>query len=694
MPQLNFSREHDDHNIEQIDQEIDAWIKVFTNGMIMRCHYETEKELEEDWYKYMSQSYEHKCIANNMAYRFYGLKNEEIYHKFKRYFITHDIIQDKQDAILTYTPKKLLNEGTTYRDKEAEDVYNTTGYYVITNNNQSSQDLIDQLQRFRSMAHDKKVKADTYSIKIYGKTNEERYTDMIPKLLSQEPVEDEDDDFSDDIPYRPQQYYSEQFSNINAYEKTREIVDDNSTSITEAILITENICNIEPTSVLEDTIRDNLVDHLYEKINRSRDEYYLGFKTPYFLPHEIIKLTAGKPLFKDKFATDWLVDYQSKLLGAKPRKPINSLEWKYEVTKAIEKDDTDRIIRLGWNPSIPFNEDTLIAAGKRTNSILKNNIGYDFVDLSEMTMRMSINEDEDIQSKQGIYIVFNKDNLVQSDIPRVLISTNPTLKNLYAVTKHPQYHYGLVKYMGDIKRQIKDINVYALMLPEEYSQDDLEKPINSLLTTNPNAKYLNYSNEKMFCITAMNEILYIVSTVDQNGVYRNTVHAPSYANLRAQGKDYIYKVYSGKSSSYYPSQVNNTLNHEPLSSIEEDSDLFPYISVVPLRSPNTSVSPELYNDANAFLAEYQKRPIDYTTANALINDQQLQNLSILNYGQIQNKLLKMIFVKSQLDTPFGGLDNCISNLVNFLRNRTIFDPEEAYRESPYNRMVIRIIKAN
>lgn len=694
MPQLNFSREHDNHTIEQIDQEIDSWMKVFTNGMVMRCHYDTEKELEDDWYKYMSQSYEHKCIANSMAYRFYGLKNEEIYYKFKHYFITHDFIQDKQDAILTYTPKKYLNESGSYKDKEAEDVYTSTGYYVITNRNDNSQDLVDQLQRFRSMSHDKKVKADTYSIKIYGKTNEERYTDMIPHLLSQEPVEDDDDDFLDDIPYRPQSYYSESFSNINIYERTRELVDDDSTSITEAVLITENALTNEPTSVIEGTIADNLINHLYTKIDRSRNENYLGYQTPYFLPHEILRLTAGKPISKDKFATDWLVDYQSKILGAKPRRPINSMQWKYEVTKAIENNDTDRIIRLGWNPSIPFNEETLISAGNRTNGILKNNIGYDFVDLSEMTMRMSIDESKDAQHKETLFVIFNKDE-PKPGIPRVIISCNSSLKGLYSVVKHPRYHFGFKHYGYNIKNQMSNISVYALVLPEEFDHRNISNELSVLSAFGGTDEFLNYSNEHMFCITAMNEMLYWFSQIDHEGNYDGSkkAHAPSYANLRAQGKDYIYKVYDGKSASYYPTQVNNTLNYKPISTIKEDSDLFPYISVIPLRGSIASISPELYDDANAFITEYQKRPIDYTTANALINDYHLDNLSLLTNGQVANKLLKMMFTKSLLDEPFKPLDDMISRLMDHLRNTTTYDYlNDTYRESPYNRMVIHITR--
>ena len=71
-----------DSKQDDIDREIDNWEEKFTSGMILRNHYNSEKDLEADWRKYQDQYYELKCLANNMAYRFYGVKNEEIYYKF------------------------------------------------------------------------------------------------------------------------------------------------------------------------------------------------------------------------------------------------------------------------------------------------------------------------------------------------------------------------------------------------------------------------------------------------------------------------------------------------------------------------------------------------------------------------------------------------------------------------------------
>ena len=54
-----------------IDREIDRWKQNFTDGTILRSHYNSLKDLEADWSKYMDQCYQHKLIANNMAYRLF-----------------------------------------------------------------------------------------------------------------------------------------------------------------------------------------------------------------------------------------------------------------------------------------------------------------------------------------------------------------------------------------------------------------------------------------------------------------------------------------------------------------------------------------------------------------------------------------------------------------------------------------------
>lgn len=688
--QLNFSREHDDSDIEKIDKEIKEWELMFTDGKVMRSHYETEEELDRDWYLYMSQYYELKCIANNMAYRLYGMKNEEIYKKFKHYFLTKvDSIQNKTDEIVSYAPSQTLYEEMSYKDKEAEDVYNSTGYYVITDNNKDSNELNNQLYKFKSMSRDKQVKSNDYSLKIYGKTNDERYNEMITKLLSTEPLEDEEISISYTANKTNQMDIDESYnsSTINKLEKTREFIQR--VGVCESIFIVEEL--LDHTKIktdLERSIKDTLIESLKSKIHETIDgDNYLGYKTPYFLPSEIIRLSYGKPIFKDKFISDWLIDYQSRIMGYKPISPVNSTEWRYRVSQAMSNNDTDTTIALGWNPSIEFNEDALIRAGKRVNGIIHYNMGYDFVDLSEMTVNTPLSSNK---SNNGIYIMINHDEDVSNDTPFALLSFNSSLEPSYPIIKDSKFIISpkVVKYT-----KFKNISVYYIKLPKDMIRNN--DFISYLMNNGTKDLYPRISNEKLFVVNTFNKVLDIILSYEPMKRYNKKPRSSTFslANLRGNSTDYIYNIYRGKSKLYNKNQVNALESRKSLSSITEDHQLYPFINIVPIRDTLNNMDPQLYDDANAFLKEYEKRPIDYTTANALINDNLESKISSGNYtnGYLINEILKRLFVNSQLDPKHSGLSVLCDRLVQWTKTNLANDINSIYSESPYNRMIIRVM---
>lgn len=590
MPQLEFHRPHDEHSLKLIRKEILMWQNQFTDGMILKPEYETEKELEEDWYAFMSQCYEHKCLANSMAYRLYGMKNEEIYNQYKHYFLTHDIIQDKSDEVKVYAPKKAsYNEDVDFtdQDRQAQEVMNATGYYIITNTNSSPEQLMDQLRKFRSMDYDKRVKSDNYSLQIYGKKNEERYTEMIPKLLSQDIVQDYDYSPSHSFTYMPK--YDETTKTARAYEFTREIVNDPSTPITEAIIITDyTTTTTVPETNIESSMMLTLINTLMDKIDSAIETNWLGAMTPFFLPNEI----KDFGIFKNKQPNEWFYRYEARCIGLKPPTPIAGYEWKSKVTTLMDNplDNKEEILELGWNPSLPINDDSFLNGGMRTNARINYDMGYDFIDISDMINNMSI--DKKIPNpSQGIYVIFTKSE--DPNIPKVYISFDSSMTKMYPLNN------GLFSVRGT---NIKDLNclvsIYMARLPE-YKMDKVNEMYNYFIKqgfdyrfkysfingicNNIKTAHPLIANEKLFCVYLLNMILSIANMNYRNP--HNVMIQPSIANMRKDKveKDYIYSIYLNKpAKEYISNQIDNMVNYNLDCGINKPSFLYPYLHIIPL----------------------------------------------------------------------------------------------------------------
>ena len=620
MPVLDFSREHDDHAIELIDKEIDTWMDKFTDGIVMRCHYETENDLELDWKKYMSQPYKQKCIANNIAYRLYGMKNEEVYHKFKKWFLTHDVIQNTSYATKTYAPsdKPMIESAESdFLDQQARETTNATGYYIITNDSNTAEDLEYQLYKFRSMSDEKKRKADDYSIQIYGKKNEERYNDMIGELLARDVISDYDDIMgASDIEYRPYMkevvmkegfHPNNPYSIISIYECAREQIKNPTTSIQEAIMIADNVLSVSPDTVVESMIRGYLLEELDKKVSDNEDLDYLGYMTPYFLPQEmqnigVFSMDKNK-YFNNNLAkpTEWFANYQARCIGLKPDKPVSGMDWYNKVSDLMEKELTPEIkqevLELGWNPNVPISKENLVLSGKRTNQIIKDNMGYNFIDISEMTNNTILEKGYDIDAdpNRGIFVIFTHAD-DKPEVPRVLLSLDYTLKNMYPMNN------GLftaspisITDLGDT-----DISVYLLRLNDKMMQkvNDMYNYfkkygfdyrfkysfIHAICTA---IKKVNptIANEQLFCTYLINMVLAVASSTYQNPA--NIMIAPTIANMRdnPSDKDSVYIIYRGSSLKYNETQVTNLIDNDSYIELNDEIESYRnYVQVDPIKS--------------------------------------------------------------------------------------------------------------
>lgn len=692
---------------EDIDKEIDKWIEQYTDDIVLRNHYDSLDALEKDWYLFQSMCYEHKVLSNNVAYRLYGMKNEEIYYKLKRWFITHEEIKDERDNVITYAPRtEPVNEDWEYiddfedidpQDKRAMEMTKDTGYYIITNRNRSPEDLEKQLYKFRSMDHDKKVKADTMSIQIYGKKNEERYSELMPKLLYQQNVDDPDYSntiYDAHVDYEPLQEevvltskYKPPTSILGLYENMRDYMNRKDVSLTECAILLNTIKDVQPTTILESWYKNFIVGVVITKINdevKSSNCFLAGYGAPLRVEEmEDLGIFSGENNFfgpgKQNTPSDWFNNYKALSIGLKPKMDICGTDWNNRIrflANGLENNDQTKqeMLELGCNPEIPFTEQTLQNSIVRNNKFMEQECGYEFIDFHEMVNWMPFDTTEENNISQGIYVIFiHRDDgineLLPPDLPRVFVGFDSTLDKMYSITNGlfsaPTSIKQLVSqfgYTSDIKIKVFFL-AFTPKLAEKVNQMmDYYRThgfdyrfkysfINSICSQLKVA-HPEIAKEKKFCIYLMNMILSIAHMDYRNP--GNYMILPTIANLRNDSiaKDHIYEIYFGPALHYNPNQIANLLNFhidfEPFT--EELVALYPYTRILPVLEASTAdtIPLELDYDANALVSKGQNFNMTEEVDKTLVILKQYAGLK--DMGKVKYYLCRLWYLNDKLET--------------------------------------------
>ena len=732
-----------------IDKEIDKWKENFTDGMILRNHYDSEQALEDDWRKYMDQYYELKCLSNNMAYRFYGMKNEEMYYKLKQWFLKHDVVEDKVNNLKFYAPKQTvftedqLNDEVDSMDAKANDAAQKTGYYIITGGSKNLAELNDKLYKFRSMGYDKKVKSDTLSLSIYGMKNEEHYNKMMPKLLAKEPVPDTL--FDNEITYDGSEVHLETVvpkkSVLEQYDTIRKGIKD-ANSISEAVVLLDYSRTIEPTTLLEERFKEYLVETINKKVIKEENEDYLGF-APYFLFEEMEDLgvfSGENNCFvpgKDSKPTDWFISYQMRTIGLKPNMVLTGSDWKYKIQNLYKgelttDEDKQKMLELGWNPAIEPTENAFYKASERANKVLRENLGYRFIDLTEEVQSMPNDEiNPDIHKTPflgGLFIIFTSDEFMEnlpSDIPPILATTDPDLERM-----HP-LNYGLFNTpisIQDLRNMAKGhrlhLDIYYLHFSPELHNKLVE--VLDFFTIHGNDfrfrhsitvgvigryKQLFIANKKLFCANLYNLILYAMEYGYQDpGAY---LSMPMLSNMVGyDNKKNVYKMYGGPIDQYRPEQIKNIITHNYTYGLFDEDARFeylrPYVQVIPVTEIAT-LPIDLDKDGNLLVR--RRMQLDFAEEYSKCHKLLMQYSKAKGYEQMKYYVAKLwymnILIEKRLHSPkkydkatltkyYNTRAHIISDFKQYmneiLQNDPNFNFQEYYHKTPFDRSTLKISK--
>lgn len=147
----------------------------------------------------------------------------------------------------------------------------------------------------------------------------------------------------------------------------------------------------------------------------------LGYDTPYFTPEEIKEILddEDEKMYIDNFDQKaWLESYENVFQGMKDDRYFKLGIERIQLLKAMNLEDEEEKKKaklLGWNPDIPYNEETQAKANERIYNILKEQTkNIDTVDLSSIIDRSSdkvLDESTLIQVNglRPVFVVFKRD---------------------------------------------------------------------------------------------------------------------------------------------------------------------------------------------------------------------------------------------------------------------------------------------
>ena len=744
MPQLQTPLRNAETQ-EEIDREIDRWKEMYTSGMILRNHYKDEKELEADWRAYQNQYYELKCLSNNMAYRFYGMKNEEIYYKMKRYFLSHDELEDHPTMIYSPDGSKSLQEDSTL-DLRADAITKATGYYILKNKNDNMKELNDQMYKFRSMPKSNRIKADTFSIQIYGKKNEERYNDIMPILMRKEPVEGDNDDvieydgsLNETVLYTPQSTY--QNSTFNLLESYRHSI-STTDSISEAVVLYNEAMKVETESPVEQNMKKLICEALIHKVHANEDtEDYLG-QAPALLVEEVLELgvfygRADKFIPGDNASNmQWFQDYQDRSVGLRPGVKITGQAWRnklYSLYGGVMNDPNDNELKqellcIGWNPTLdPYTQ--MQEASDRTNKLFRDNLGYNFIDLTEMVNALGPEDGRDETPNHGFYVIFTSEegygSLSQS-MAKVYITADPDIKTLRPLSKQ-FFNSGvsLEELYSDINRKTNfHISVYYLRFSDEmYVKlkemfDFLSSKISdfrfrySILTGIINRlETREIANEKLFCAKILDIIMYAALYGYQDpGAYLSMNMLSSMVHT-GDHKDNIYKIYDGPASMYNPLKISQMINYKENLGEYDDTlheALYKYTHIIPVTEVATL--PIDFDKDGAILIKRNVKA-DFAEEYAKTHKLLKQYSKAKGYEAMKYHVAKLWYMsillekiihspqkydKETLTKHYNTRAHVIADFEKYmgeiLQNEPNFDFQAYYKQTPFDKSTLKISK--
>lgn len=436
------------------DDEIERFESMYPGSRIIRDNYETERQLDDDWNKYWQTPYSIRVLANDRAITLFGRRNEEQYKIQKAKFLKKDI---DNHNYADYVPANESRE--VDGSSMARNYMNDGGYPLVTMDCESIKELNNQWRRYLEQGEDKKAKSNSQSIAFFGIPVEQVYQHAIKKFLK------------DDI--------------NNGDEEIDDMV------IGENYLLIED--RLERLILAE---KANLPVMVASCLNEYQDREPIGRTYINMTPWEV-EDTLGRLVCEHSGV---FANLHAKFLGIKPERQLMEDVEKL-LLKRDEVDDTT-LLEYGYNPNST-------AHWARVNDIIKENMNYQFINLSDTPD----SEMDNLNTGIAVMIIneLDKDNReAVRDLPKVLLTTafdSPLWQSL--VYGSTGYTINVVDHITKFNKP--SVSIFFLPIPADrlpsqlglFASNEIERVTYALSRGCP-----DICNKHLFVSNLLNSILY------------------------------------------------------------------------------------------------------------------------------------------------------------------------------------------
>ena len=264
------------------------------------------------------------------------------------------------------------------------------GCIVLRPSYETEEKLESDWDKFQQMAFGLRLVADDQAQILFGMTNEEMYNEIRKKFL-RENLKKEQLDLNPHI-YNPPSL-QESVSQYDIHE------DYECDDIIKSIRIVDNLLSNKRT--LNETKTSTIIKKLNKAIGDSKDPKTYVSRSSFYLIDEIpmititpISITTNpvnnmeELLMDNNGHKEWYLNQKLVCLGVKPKMKDYYTRWTnavYQGYKLVQEGVLPNafLYSLGWNHLLYPSSDSFQLANKRANSILRESIGYNYIDIAE-----------------------------------------------------------------------------------------------------------------------------------------------------------------------------------------------------------------------------------------------------------------------------------------------------------------------
>ena len=193
------------------------------------------------------------------------------------------------------------------------------------------------------------------------------------------------------------------------------------------------------TDVRNKIEKQKLLNRIRNSIDSNRIKWEFSY-SPYFSPKEIIQLENHYSDTRDEKYDKIFEEYNNYYNGYNNN--FNIIEWKNEVAKLQFKLDATNdeyykecMVRLGWNPEIPFNEKTQIKAKERLEYIINESYkNSEIIDISDQVSSFD----------ESTYIIQESTNSKLKPISVVLVKGSSFFSNVITTVTKGEFSHSAI----------------------------------------------------------------------------------------------------------------------------------------------------------------------------------------------------------------------------------------------------------